>query len=91
MACDLCQVLDKQNTVTGNPMGDAKKDDLRVSFDNRVRVKSVGSKVTTDAGLLANRELDKVLSPTRRLQCDQLEQALKERGQVLQWPRHSGA
>ena len=62
----LSSVLDVQHaTVTGNPMGEAKKDDLRVSFDNRVRVKFVGSKVTTDAGLLVYRELDEVLSLTK--------------------------
>ena len=46
-------------------MGDVKNTDLQVSFDNRVRVKFVGSKVSTDAGLLAYRELDEVLSLTK--------------------------
>ena len=51
-------------------MGDAKKDDLRVSFDSWLKLKFVGSKVTSDAGLLAYRELDEVLGHTKVVRND---------------------
>jgi len=37
-------------------MGDAKKDDLRVRFDSRLKLKFCGSQVTTDAGMMAYAE-----------------------------------
>ena len=47
-------------------MGDAKKDDLWVRFDSRLKLKFCGSQVTTDAGLLAYRELDESLGLTEQ-------------------------
>ena len=42
-------------------MGERKNDDLQVGFDGRLKLRFYGSRVTSDAGLLAYHELEKAL------------------------------
>jgi len=46
-------------------MGERRSSDLRVRFDARLRLEFHGAKVTSDAGLLAFRELDEALGLSR--------------------------
>ncbi|UCG50161.1 MAG: transposase, partial [Phycisphaerales bacterium] len=51
-------------------MVEARKDALRPGFDRRLKLEFHGTKVTSDGGLLAYRELDEALGLTSAIELD---------------------
>jgi len=52
-----------------NPMGERRKDALRLDFDRKVEGELHGTKVTSDAGLIAYREINDVFGLTDMVAC----------------------
>lgn len=70
LACDLRQTLKKQGFFINSCPADSEPDGglpnrgIRVGFDSRLKLKFIGSQVTIDTGLLADRELDEAIGLT---------------------------
>ena len=51
-------------------MNESRKDALRLAFDRQLKVDLHGTKMTSDAGLLACREMDEVIELTAMIESE---------------------